>query len=228
MAAGLDQLQRALGYRFRDPTLARQALTHRSAGKIHNERLEFLGDALLDFIVGELLFKTCREVPEGDLTRMRSAIVNQSALARLAGKLSLGDYLYLGAGEISSGGKQRQSILADTLEALLAAVYLDGGMAPCKRLVTRLTAELIRQPEQQRRKDAKTHLQEYLQGRGQSLPKYRVIATSGKAHQREFVVLCEVPLLSEGQQGRGDSKRMAEQQAARKVLALLGEVDGCD
>ncbi|MCG8413569.1 MAG: ribonuclease III [Pseudomonadales bacterium] len=223
MAADLDQLQTTLSYRFNDLNLAKQALTHRSAGRSNNERLEFLGDALLDFIVGESLFANYPQASEGDLTRMRAAIVNKSALAGIAGKLSLGDFLYLGAGEVGSGGKQRESILADTLEALVAAVYLDGGIEACQQLVATLTHELVHQPEQRQRKDSKTRLQELLQAKGEALPVYRVVETSGKAHAQEFLVECRVPLLDAGQQGRGGSKRMAEQQAAQKVLDLLAE-----
>lgn len=224
MAADLDQLQTTLSYRFKDLNLAKQALTHRSTGRSNNERLEFLGDALLDFIVGESLFAHYPQASEGDLTRMRAAIVNKSALAALASKLSLGDFLYLGAGEASSGGKKRESILADALEALIAAVYLDGGIEACNELVLSLTQELVQQPEQRQRKDSKTRLQELLQAKGETLPVYRVLETSGQAHAQEFLVECRVPLLEDGQRGRGASKRMAEQRAAQKVLDLLTEM----
>lgn len=223
MAADLDQLQTTLHYRFNDLTLAKQALTHRSAGKSNNERLEFLGDALLDFIVGEALYSHYPNASEGDLTRMRAAIVNKSALAALAAEMSLGDFLYLGAGEANSGGKQRESILADTLEALIAAVYLDGGIDACRQLVDTLTDKLVQQPEQRQRKDSKTRLQELLQARGESLPVYKVIETSGEAHAQQFLVECRIPLLDSGLQGEGSSKRTAEQQAAQKVLDLLVE-----
>lgn len=225
MAGDLDKLQSNLDYRFNDLDLVRQALTHRSAGKKNNERLEFLGDALLDFIIGELLFEAHPAATEGDLTRMRAAIVNKSALATLAIKLSLGDFLTLGAGEASSGGKQRESILADTFEALVAALYLDGGIQNCKEFVAVFTADLISNPEQRQRKDFKTRLQELLQARGESLPSYTVTNTSGQAHAQEFLVACSVGLLAEAQQGKGTSKRAAEQAAAKAVLQLLGELD---
>lgn len=225
MAGDLDQLQSSLDYQFNDLELVRQALTHRSAGKKNNERLEFLGDALLDYIVGELLYEAYPSATEGDLTRMRAAIVNKSALALLASQLSLGNYLYLGAGEASSGGKQRESILADSLEALIAAVYLDGDIFSCKNLVQKLTADLIANPEQQQRKDFKTRLQEYLQAKGESLPSYEVIQTSGQAHAQEFLVECRIGPLAEAQQGKGGSKRSAEQSAAKAVLQQLGELN---
>ncbi len=225
MAGDLDQLQSTLDYQFNDLELVRQALTHRSAGKKNNERLEFLGDALLDYIVGELLYEAYPSATEGDLTRMRAAIVNKSALALLASQLSLGNYLYLGAGEASSGGKQRESILADSLEALIAAVYLDGDIFRCKELVQKLTADLIANPEQQQRKDFKTRLQEYLQAKGESLPSYEVIQTSGQAHAQEFLVECRIGPLAAAQQGKGGSKRSAEQSAAKAVLQQLGELN---
>lgn len=225
MAGDLDQLQSTLDYQFNDLELVRQALTHRSAGKKNNERLEFLGDALLDYIVGELLYEAYPSATEGDLTRMRAAIVNKSALALLASQLSLGNYLYLGAGEASSGGKQRESILADSLEALIAAVYLDGDIFRCKKLVQKLTADLIANPEQQQRKDFKTRLQEYLQAKGESLPSYEVIQTSGQAHAQEFLVECRIGPLAAAQQGKGGSKRSAEQSAAKAVLQQLGELN---
>lgn len=220
-----DQLQERLAYQFKDSVLLRQALTHRSAGKPNNERLEFLGDALLDFIVGDLLFQSHSDASEGDLTRMRAAIVNKTALAAIASDLEIGDAVYLGAGEAGSGGKRRQSILADTLEALVAAIYMDGGLKVCREVVSRLTGELIANPKKQRRKDYKTRLQEFLQAQGQQLPSYEIIETTGKAHAQQFRVLCRTALQSEGQEGNGSSKRIAEQEAAKKMLQQLGEHD---
>ena len=225
MPASIHQLQSILAYQFTDLSLAKQALTHRSAGKDNNERLEFLGDALLDFIVGEILFDTHPQASEGDLTRMRAAVVNKSALASIANSLGLGDCLLLGAGEANSGGKQRESILADTLEALVAAVYLDGGINACKELVVSITAEMINNPQDGQRKDYKTRLQELLQSRGEQLPQYRVVDTQGEAHAQQFTVECEVALLQSVQSGEGSSKRIAEQQAAHNVLQALGESD---
>ena len=151
-------------------------------------------------------------------------IVNKTALASLAKEISLGEYLYLGVGEASSGGKQRESILADTFEAIVAAVYLDGDIQTCKSLVAKFTAGLIASPDQRQRKDFKTRLQELLQARGETLPLYKVIDTSGQAHAQEFLVECSVSLLPDAQQGRGASKRSAEQDAAKAVLQLLGEL----
>ena len=225
MAENLDRLQNILAYQFSDLTLAKQALTHRSASKDNNERLEFLGDALLDFIVGEALFSTYADASEGNLTRMRAAIVNKTALAAIAHDLELGACLVLGAGEANSGGKQRDSILADTYEALVAAIYLDGGMDPCKQFVMRSTAELIKNPQQGQRKDYKTRLQELLQSRAEELPQYRVVETHGEAHAQQFVVECEVAALPKAERGHGGSKRLAEQEAARKILGKMGESD---
>ena len=220
-----DKLQDTLAYQFKDPALLRQALTHRSAGKPNNERLEFLGDALLDFIVGELLFLAHQDASEGELTRMRAAIVNKSALANMANALAIGDAIYLGAGEAKSGGKQRESILADTLEAIVAAIYLDGSIEPCRNFIEHITGDLIANPQQQRRKDYKTRLQELMQAKGEALPSYELLETSGKAHAQQFLVLCKTALMDEGQEGRGGSKRIAEQEAAKNMLAQLGEED---
>lgn len=225
MSVTQDQLQDKLAYQFQDQALLRQALTHRSAGKPNNERLEFLGDALLDFVVGELLFLAHPEASEGELTRMRAAIVNKAALATMASALGVGDAVYLGAGEARSGGKQRESILADTLEALVAAIYIDGSIQPCRDFIARITSELIGNPQQQRRKDYKTRLQELMQAKGIALPAYELLEVSGKAHAQEFLVLCRTGLSDEGQHGRGSSKRIAEQEAARNMLAELGEVE---
>ncbi len=225
MVAKQEQLQDTLAYQFKDKALLRQALTHRSAGKPNNERLEFLGDALLDFIVGELLFSAHPEASEGELTRMRAAIVNKTALARMAGELQIGDAIYLGAGEANSGGKRRESILADTLEAIVAAIYLDSSIEPCRTFITGITSELIANPKQQRRKDYKTQLQEMMQAQGHDLPSYELVATSGAAHAQEFKVLCRIAVFSAGQEGEGKSKRAAEQEAAKNMLIQLGAVD---
>ncbi|MEQ8314159.1 MAG: ribonuclease III [Gammaproteobacteria bacterium] len=228
MAAGQDQLQQNLDYQFKDSGLLRQALTHRSAGRPNNERLEYLGDALLDFVIGEQLFESYPEASEGELTRMRAAIVNKSALATIAAELGVGDAVYLGAGEASSGGKQRQSILADTLEAIVAAVYLDAGIGRCKEFIARITSELLANPKRRRRKDYKTQLQELLQSQGQELPSYKVLETSGKAHAQQFLVACETTLSGQAQQGSGSSKRMAEQEAAKNMLKQLDALDEND
>ena len=212
-----------LGYRFQDDGNIRRALTHRSASPDNYERLEFLGDALLDFIVGELLFNAYPKATEGELSRMRSAIVNKSALAALANRLNIRQFVILGPAETGSNREPRESIRADILEAIVAAVYLDGGIVSCRTLVNRLLGERVQNARRQLRKDAKTRLQELMQAQGKTLPAYSVTSVSGKPHAQEFEVLCEVPVLVEGQSGRGESKRAAEQQAAEKVLHVLGE-----
>lgn len=217
-----DKLQRVLDYQFVSPELAERALTHRSVSKDNNERLEFLGDALLDFIIAEILFRRYPDAPEGELSRLRARMVNKSALAQVGRNLELGELVQLGAGESKSGGKHRDSILADTVEALIAAVYLDGGLVACSELVDRLTTGLQEtfQPSVES-KDAKTRLQEFLQARGQDLPAYSVLEVSGEAHEQVFHVECQVPVLEFPTRGSGRSKRKAEQSAAAQALARL-------
>ena len=224
MQNSLYSLQQDLNYFFSDLGLARKALTHRSADKLNNERLEFLGDSLLGFVIAETLFETYPAASEGELSRMRSSLVNKSALATIARALNLGEYISLGSGEIKSGGKQRDSILADALEALIAAIYLDGGIAPCKQLIRAWSSALSATEESvQTLKDAKTQLQELMQAKGLALPEYLVQKTTGEAHQQTFYVKCHVELLEQAYLGVGGSKRIAEQDAARKVLDELGE-----
>ncbi|MDA0688889.1 MAG: ribonuclease III [Proteobacteria bacterium] len=225
MAVELDSLQAKLSYQFQDPSLATLALTHRSASKTHNERLEFLGDALLDFIIGEILFEKNPEATEGELTRMRAALVKKSSLAEMAKAIGLGDHLLLSKGEAGSGGRRRASVLADTLEALIAAVYLDGGLEQCSALIVRLAGEKLDRPEAVGDKDFKTRLQERMQASGEQLPQYRILETRGEAHAQEFLVECAVAVLPTAQQGLGSSKRIAEQEAARRTLQIL---DGTD
>jgi ribonuclease-3 len=222
MTAALDQLQSRLGHQFQDSELLQRALTHRSASKDNNERLEFLGDALLDFLLGEALFKRYPDAAEGELSRLRAELVNKSALAKIGKSLQLGDFMRLGSGEARSGGKQRDSILADAIEALIAAVYLDAGIEPCRELVSRLSSDMLEkvQPSGESR-DAKTRLQELLQSRGQALPSYEVIDTEGAAHNQIFHVQCQAPGLVEATRGSGSSKRKAEQAAAKQALELL-------
>jgi len=224
MTATLDRLQAQLSYQFSDPAPARLALTHRSASRQNNERLEFLGDALLDFVVGEMLYRRYPDASEGDLSRQRAAIVNKAALARVGRHLGLGDLVRLGTGESRSGGRERDSILADTVEALIAAVYLDGGLAPCQALVERLLGPLIASPRlAEPAKDYKTRLQELMQARGLPLPQYLVVDTTGEAHEQTFYVECSIEPLTESARGIGPSKRVAEQEAARLALCALGE-----
>ena len=224
MAIALDKLQKHLNYQFSDQELVRRALTHRSADKVNNERLEFLGDSLLGFIVAEILFEIYPDAREGELSRMRAGLVNKESLAELARELELGDCLRLGLGELNTGGKYRESILADTVEAIIAAIYLDGGIEACRQFVRRWSeARLSSQFPAAQQKDNKTRLQELMQSQGLPLPQYQVVKISGEAHQQLFQVSCQVEPLVDSQLGNGRSKRFAEQEAAQKVLEELGE-----
>ncbi len=226
MSASLETLQNALGYQFSRPELLQLALTHRSMSKQNYERLEFLGDALLDFIIGEILYFRFKDASEGELSRLRAKFVNKSALASLGKNLQLGALLKLGAGEAKSGGKQRESILADVVEALVAAVYLDGGLDACKVVVERISADLLANPRQQaQRKDAKTRLQELLQARGLPLPVYTVLKVAGEAHEQTFHVECQCAALETATRGKGQSKRSAEQNAAQLAVEAMEQND---
>lgn len=215
----------ALARRFRDPQLLWRALTHRSRGRDNNERLEFLGDAVLSLVVAELLCHAYPDVDEGDLSRMRSRLVRESTLAEIARELELGDHLRLGSGELKSGGFLRSSILADALEAVIGAVYLDRGYPAARDLIEDLMQERIADlPDPVELKDPKTRLQEVLQGLGRGLPEYLVVDQSGADHARRFKVACRVPgpdgVPSEFVATQG-SRRRAEQTAARQALAML-------
>jgi ribonuclease-3 len=219
---GLAELERRLGHPFANPDLARQALTHRSFGAPHNERLEFLGDSLLNCAVATLLYERFPQLPEGDLSRLRAALVNQSSLSEVALKLGLGDRLRLGEGELKSGGFRRPSILADSLEALLGAVFLDSGFEAVRKAVANIFAEkLVAAVDKPVDKDPKTALQEHLQGRGLALPRYSVQKTEGEAHEQTFIVECRVDDLGIMASGKGPSRRAAEQAAAEGVVAQL-------
>jgi ribonuclease-3 len=220
---GLADLERKLGHAFANPELAAQALTHRSFGTPHNERLEFLGDALLNCAVATLLYDRFGTLPEGDLSRARAALVNQASLSEIAAKLGLGERLRLGEGELKSGGFRRPSILADALEALLGAVYLDAGFDAVRRAVETLLAEPLERPEGLPvGKDPKTALQEALQARRLALPRYGVKKTEGEAHDQTFIVECRVEELELVSEGKGPSRRAAEQAAAEAMLPQLG------
>jgi ribonuclease-3 len=222
MMAGLDALQAALGYPFRNPDLLDQALTHRSHGMPHNERLEFLGDSVLNFVVSTLLFAQHAEMDEGDLSRVRSNLVKQSALADIAQTLSLSGYLRLGEGELKSGGFRRPSILADALEAVFGAVYLDGGYAAVSQVIEQLYRPILAHIDLRTfGKDPKTLLQEIVQGRGHELPRYEVLATRGAAHNQTFDVICEIARLEIRVQASGSSRRAAEQAAAGKAIEAI-------
>jgi len=215
----LAELERRLGHQFRDPDLARQALTHRSFGAPHNERLEFLGDSLLNCAVATILYERFPQLPEGDLSRLRAALVNQRSLSEAAVKLGLGDRLRLGEGELKSGGFRRESILADALEALCAALYLDGGLDAARLGMLRwLESGLPNEQLLGELKDPKTQLQELLQARGLPLPRYSIESVEGELHAQLFRVRCEVEPLNARAEGEGSSRRRAEQAAAARVL----------
>ena len=226
MDARLDALQLRLGYRFTQQRLLVCALTHRSVGTDHNERLEFLGDAVLQTAVSALLYERFAGSDEGDLTRVRAHLVREDSLHRLALALGLPEVVRLSDGEARGGGAQRPSILADALEALIGASFLDGGFAPAQALVQRLFGETIATTEVDSwSKDPKTELQEWLQARRLPVPSYRILATRGQSHAQTFDLECAVPSLGLTEQGEGKSRRVAEQEAASRMLAALKTSD---
>jgi len=219
----MRRLQQRIGYQFLQPDLLERALSHRSLGAKNNERLEFLGDAILGFEVANHLYHQVVDADEGQLSRMRAHLVKRETLADIARELQLGDILKLGAGELRSGGQTRNSILSDAVEALIAAVYLDGGIDEARALVRRLLGDRLAEPTAEtRRKDPKTRLQEYLQSIGKALPKYDVVSTSGDQHEQVFRVVCSTGLVDDTQ-GEGSSRRRAEQSAADNMLKSLEE-----
>lgn len=215
-----------LGYEPRDPALFRAALTHRSAAGPNNERLEFLGDAVLNLIVAHHLFAAFPQATEGDLSRLRARVVSGEPLAEVAASLELGEALQLGSGELKTGGFRRHSILADALEAVCGALYLDGGLAAAETMIERhFGPRIAALPAPHELKDAKTRLQEHLQSLGLSLPRYRVERVEGEAHAQTFYVTCEVPALQLSAEGSGSSRRRAEQEAAERILVGLDRSD---
>lgn len=211
-----------LGVTLSDERLLSQALTHRSAGRTHNERLEFLGDAVLELVVTDWLYRVFPEAAEGDLTRLRARLVRKESLAVLAREVELGPALSLGEGELKSGGRHRDSILADGFEAVLGAVYLDRGLQCCEEMLLRLLQpHLAAAVEAADSKDPKTRLQEWLQSRSMPLPEYEVVETHGADHAREFVVDCRIAEADVSMQGLGSSRRKAEQRAAERALQQL-------
>jgi ribonuclease-3 len=222
-----DALQQRLAHRFRRPDLLLRALTHRSFGAEHNERLEFLGDAVLNLAVSRLLFDRFGGSDEGDMTRVRAHLVREDSLHKLALALRLPEVLRLSEGEARGGGAQRASILADAMEAVIGAVYLDGGDEAAHALVTRLFGEIIASTSVDSwRKDAKTELQEWLQARRHAVPAYRIVATRGQAHAQTFEVEASVPALERSARGEGKSRRAAEQEAAQALLDQLQRAEG--
>ena len=225
-SSALQALQQRLGHLFAQPELLRRALTHRSFSAEHNERLEFLGDAVLSLAVSGLLYDRHAGSDEGDLTRVRAHLVREDSLHRVALSLGLPEVLRLSEGEARGGGAQRPSILADAVEALLGALYLDGGLPAATRLVRALFGELISSSDADSwSKDAKTELQEWLQARRIAVPSYRIVATRGQAHAQTFDVECAVPTLGLAEQGEGRARRSAEQEAARRMLSRLKASD---
>jgi ribonuclease-3 len=215
-------LAETLSYEFADPRLLNQALTHRSCPGDNNERLEFLGDAVLDLVVSDLVFHARQTSAEGELSRQRAALVNKSSLAELASELGLGDFLVLGEGERKTGGHRRESILADALEALFGAVYLDAGFAAATEVIQRaFGARMTNLPADEELRDPKTRLQEWLQARAFDLPEYELVKTSGKAHRQLFEVRCSIRGGELSTSGHGTSRRNAEQESAEKMLSLL-------
>ena len=226
MDTRLEALQQRIGHRFGDARLLSRALTHRSFGADHNERLEFLGDAVLSLVISGLLYERFKGSDEGDLTRVRAHLVREESLHRAALQLALPEVLKLGEGEARGGGAQRASILADALEALIGATFIDGGFDAARTVVDGVFGEIITTTDVASwSKDAKTELQEWLQARRLPVPTYRICATRGQAHAQTFEVECAVPALSLIEQGVGRSRRVAEQEAARRMLDALKRSD---
>lgn len=222
----LVRLIDSLGHEFKQESLLRQALTHRSYNAQHNERLEFLGDSVLNCVIARALYDTFPQLPEGTLSRMRANLVRQETLADIAVDLKLGDCLLLGEGELKSGGFRRPSILADALESIFGAVFLDAGFDAARAVVLGLFESSIANIDPKASgKDAKTQLQEWLQGQRHPLPEYQLVGTRGDAHDQIFVISCNVPALGMKTQGQGRSRRAAEQEAALAVLKQAGAVE---
>jgi len=219
----LQQLSQRLGHTFKDPDLLQLALTHRSYAKNNNERLEFLGDSLLNFFIADALYQQFPSTKEGNLSRLRASLVKGVTLAEIARELDLGDCLRLGSGEMKSGGNRRESILADAVEAIIGAIYLDAGEAAARdRVLIWFNERLQNLDIAQDTKDAKTRLQEFLQGRGHALPNYEVAATRGGDHDPEFDIVCQVEGLKAAVKATANSRKKAEQLAARRALQMLG------
>lgn len=216
--AQLEIFCQTIGYLFKRPTILREALTHRSFSACHNERLEFLGDGILNCAIAGLLFRRFPDLSEGDLSRLRANLVNQQALCEIALRLNLGELIRFGDGELKSGGNKRPSILADALEAVLGAVFLDGSYADAEKVVSTLYAPTLQDLDPKTLgKDPKTLLQEYLQRHKLALPAYSIVSTMGKAHKTHFKVECVVPKFNIRTTGEGASRRSAEQEAAKQA-----------
>lgn len=215
-------LEKTLHYRFDDTSLFTRALTHRSANGRNNERLEFLGDAVLDFVISEAIFNLRPDADEGDLSRLRASLVKDTSLADIASQIGLGEHLILGSGERKTGGHRRESILADALEAIFGAVFLDSGFRAAREMIESLFAGRLESlPDAGDLRDPKTRLQEWLQGRKLALPKYELLEVTGKDHKQKFSVSCSVNELSQRTEGLASSRRKAEQKAASEMLDIL-------
>ena len=218
----ITNLKAQIGYQFNNAAILMQALTHRSFAANNNERLEFLGDSVLNFIVAHQLYNRFNKLPEGDLSRLRAALVKESTLSEIASSLNVGETLKLGEGELKSAGYKRPSILADALEAIVGAVYLDGGFAAAETLVLKLYAQKLANIDPKIiDKDAKSQLQEYLQGKKIELPEYGVVLIEGEAHAQTFKIECVIQKLHISTVGEGTSRRIAEQQAAQLALEII-------
>lgn len=219
----LEKLQRRLGYQFEDPERLLLALTHRSHGNQNNERLEFLGDSIVNMVIAEYLYRHFEKAREGQLSRLRARMVKGVTLAEIGREFELGNYLRLGSGELKSGGFRRESILADAVESVIGAIYLDSDFHTCREQILRwFEVRLKKLDLQDTQKDPKTRLQEYLQSRQFPLPLYEVISVDGEAHAQTFNVCCALPSLDRKTSGIGSSRRIAEQEAARNALKQMG------
>lgn len=223
--AKLQQLAAKLGYQYNDISMLQHALTHRSMGATNNERLEFLGDSLVNFMIADVLFHQFDRLPEGDMSRVRAHLVKGDTLAVIGREYALSDYLVLGPGELKSGGFRRDSIIADAVEAIIASVYEDGGLDACRDLVTRFYKNRMASLDPKKvGKDPKTRLQEYLQSQNEELPEYTIISVNGAAHDQEFTVSCYVGKLNSKFEAVATNRRKAEQKAAEVALEALGEL----
>jgi len=221
----LEQLAKSIGYEYNDLNYLQHALTHRSMGAKNNERLEFLGDSLVNFMIADALFHQFAKLPEGDMSRIRAHLVKGDTLAVIGREYNISDYLVLGPGELKSGGYRRDSIIADAVEAIIASVYEDGGLDACRELVSRFYEKRLAELDPKKvGKDPKTRLQEYLQSQNEQLPEYSIISVNGAAHAQEFTVSCYVAKLNSKFEAVASSRRKAEQRAATVALEALGEL----
>ncbi|MCD6038757.1 MAG: rnc [Gammaproteobacteria bacterium] len=217
-----DELCRHIGHQFSNATLLKIALTHRSSHEINNERLEFLGDSIVNFVIAEALYNQFPKAQEGDLSRWRASLINRDTLGNLAREFKIGRFIHLGHGELKSGGNERLSILSCTMEALIGAIYLDAGFTVVRECILRWYEPLLHSlTKASTYKDPKTQLQEYMQSQHKSLPLYTVVSVEGESHHQLFVVSCSLPMLEKETLGKGSSRRRAEQAAAELMLGMI-------